>query len=206
MQKMVLGFQVTVRPFSIGSDESQAGCNLGPIALLPTKNRLHPGDMTQWPTAGFGVTLDTLPLDPPTVVSEVDTLAEVSILMVNRNVSCALIREPPLRVITEFDLARAWATGCCADDEVASIATVHPYWAPASTTPIAAAAAMINLGIRHLVVLDASDLPLGVVSMPTLFSALLRNQGPAAGYTSLSAVLLRLEELSASEESRPKTA
>jgi CBS domain-containing protein len=157
-------------------------------------------------TAGFGATLGTLPLDPPTVVSEVDTLAAVALLMGNQNVSCALIREPPLRVITEYDLAQAWATGCGPDDEVAKIATMHPYWAPASTTLSAAAAAMINLGIRHLVVLDIADLPLGVISMPTLFSALVHNQGPTAVYTNLAAVMVRMEELSASEKSRPKTA
>lgn len=157
--------------------------------------------MTQWPTEGFGPTLDTLPLDPPTVVSETDTLAQVALLMGTRNVSCALIREPPLRVITEHDLARAWAMRCNADDEVATIATVRPYWTPASTTPAAAAVAMLSLGIRHLVVLDVSDLPLGVISMPTLLAVLVRSQGPTTVFAGLTEVLVQLEQISAEEPS-----
>jgi signal-transduction protein with cAMP-binding, CBS, and nucleotidyltransferase domain len=159
--------------------------------------------MTHWPAAGLGASLDTLPLDRTTVVSEADTLVEVAQLMSCPNVSCVLIREPPLRIVTEYDLVRAWAIGCSADDEVAKIATSHPYWIPVSTTPAAAAAAMINLGIQHLVVLDVSNVPLGVISMPTLFSALVQGQEPALLYTSLATVLVRLEELSASGESRP---
>jgi signal-transduction protein with cAMP-binding, CBS, and nucleotidyltransferase domain len=160
--------------------------------------------MTAWSTTGFGATLDALPLDPPTVVSEVDALAEVALLMGTRNVSCALIREPPLRVITEYDLTRAWAMRCSADDEIGTIATSNPYWAPASTTLAEAAVAMINFGIRHLVVLDVSDLPLGVVSMPTLFAALLRSQNSAAIFTSVAAVLVRPDQLSPPRAQTPR--
>jgi CBS domain-containing protein len=145
--------------------------------------------MTQWPTAGFGMTLGSLPLDPPIVVSEADSLTLVALLMAKRHVSCALLKERPLRVVTEHDLVRAWATGSNPDDNVATIATSHPYWAPAITTPAAAGAMMINLGIRHLVVLDVADIPLGIISMPRLFAYLVFEQHPTTLYASFAEVL-----------------
>jgi len=156
--------------------------------------------MTQWPTAGFAKTLGSLPLDPPTVVSEADSLRTVALFMAHHQVSCALLGEAPLRVVTEHDLARAWTTSCSPDDKVATIATRHPYWAPASTTAAAAGAMMINLGIRHLIVLDVADLPLGIISMAKLFAILVQDQEPRALYASFTEVLERV----AWEQIRPE--
>jgi CBS domain-containing protein len=170
---------------------------------MPYRWGVNPGQpdgMTQWPTAGFARRLGGLPLDPPTVVSETDSLRTVALFMADHQVSCALLREPPLRVVTEHDLAQAWRTGCSPDDKVATIATRHPYWAPASTTPAAAGAMMINLGIRHLIVLDVADLPLGIISMAKLFAILVQDQEPRALYASFTEVLERV----AWEQNRPE--
>jgi CBS domain-containing protein len=58
-----------------------------------------------------------------------------------------------------------------------------------STTPEAAGAMMINLGIRHLVVLDVADLPVGIISMARLFAILIQEQDPRALYASFTEVL-----------------
>jgi signal-transduction protein with cAMP-binding, CBS, and nucleotidyltransferase domain len=146
--------------------------------------------MAEWPT-GFGKTLGSLPLSPPTVVSEADSLVEVARLMADRQVSCALLSESPLRVVTERDLALAWAGGSSPDDAVATIATDHPYWAPASATPADAGAMMISLGIRHLVVLDAAELALGIISMAELFAVLVQDHEPMALYASFATIVHR---------------
>ena len=50
---------------------------------------------------------------------------------------------------------------------------------------------MVNLGIRHLVVLDPAQHPLGIVSMSELFSVLVRAQEPMVHYASFANILLR---------------
>jgi signal-transduction protein with cAMP-binding, CBS, and nucleotidyltransferase domain len=161
--------------------------------------------MAEWLTAGFGETLENLPLDPPTVVSQADTLAEVALLLAERHVSSALLKESPLRIVTERDLARAWASRCSADDEVATIATSHPYWVPASMTPAEAGAMMISLGIRHLVVLDVADFPLGIISMAQLFTVLVQDEESRALHANVAAVLIRVGQHGASEETLCKS-
>jgi len=149
--------------------------------------------MEGWPTAGVGVTLGELSLGRLTVVSESDNLATVAAVLADRGVSCALLEEPPLRVVTERDLASAWAQGRSANDEVATVASNQPYWASRSTTVAEAAALMVDLGIRHLLVLDDAGFPTGVVSMPELFAVLVLAQEPAALYASFATVLLRTD-------------
>ena len=60
---------------------------------------------------GLDATLGAMHLRPPTVVSADDTLAQVASAMVRDGVSCAILEEQPLRVVTEFDLARSLAEG-----------------------------------------------------------------------------------------------
>jgi signal-transduction protein with cAMP-binding, CBS, and nucleotidyltransferase domain len=147
--------------------------------------------MSSWPTVGLGTTLGELTLGQLTVVSQLDTVVAVSSVLTDRDVSCALLAEPPLRVVTERDLADAWRQGRSADDEVAVVATSRPYWAPESMSVAEAAALMVDLGVRHLVVIGAAGFPIGVVSMSELFSVLVRAPEPAALYASFATVLLR---------------
>ena len=49
---------------------------------------------------------------------------------------------------------------------------------------------MVSLGIRHLVVLDISDRPSGVVSMAELFDVLVRSQEPMALYAKFADIML----------------
>lgn len=154
--------------------------------------------MEPWLIAGPGTILGELSLRPFIVVSESDSLASVSAVLLAAAVSCVVLHEGPLRVVTERDLAGAWARGVEGEDPIASIATDHPFWAPASVTLAEAAAMMVSLGIRHLVVLDAADAPLGVVAMADLFAVFVQAREPAALYASFAAVLLRSGEAAAS--------
>jgi len=140
---------------------------------------------------GLDATLGGMHLRPPTVVSATNTLAEVASAMVNDGVSCVILEEQPLRVVTEFDLVRAFGRGLGPEDEVAAIASEHPNWAPPSASVAEAAALMVSLEIRHLVVLDISERPSGVVSMAELFDVLVRSQEPMALYAKFADIMLR---------------
>ncbi len=148
---------------------------------------------------GLDATLGGMHLRPPTVVSATDTLTEVATAMVRDGVSCAILEEQPLRVVTEFDLVGALARGLRPEDEVAIVASDHPNWAPPSASVAEAAALMVSLGIRHLVVLDISERPSGVVSMAELFDVLVRSQEPMALYAKFADIMLR----SGSEAAQP---
>jgi signal-transduction protein with cAMP-binding, CBS, and nucleotidyltransferase domain len=140
---------------------------------------------------GLSTTLGSLDLGPSTVVSESDSLEFLARTFLNRGTSCAVLEEAPLRVVTERDLAAAWAQGRSAQDNVGLISSTNPYWVPAGTTVAEAAAVMMKLGIRHLVVLDADDRPTAVVSMIELFSILVHSQEPMALYASFAAFMTR---------------
>ena len=140
---------------------------------------------------GLSTTLGSLDLRPPTVVSESDSLQIVAQTFFNRGTSCVVLDEPPLRVVTERDLVAAWAQNRSATDSVTLIASENPYWAAVETTVVEAAALMIRLGIRHLVVLDVEGHPTGVVSMIELVSILVQCQEPVALYASFASFLTR---------------
>ena len=140
---------------------------------------------------GLSTILGGMHLNPLTVVSESDSLFAVASSLLNQSVSCAVLDEPPLRVVTEHDLSAAWAQGCDAEDEVRKIATTHPRWAPVSASISEAAALMVNLGIRHLVVRDITGRPTGIVSMSELFSVLVQAQDPTSLYAVFTDIMLR---------------
>jgi CBS domain-containing protein len=139
---------------------------------------------------GLDATLGALHLQPPVTVSAGDSLASVAAAMVAAGVSCAVVEEPPLRLVTEFDLCRALATGLRPEDEVAAVASDRPNWAPPSASVAEAAALMVSLGIRHLVVVDITERPSGVVSMTELFDILVRSQEPMALYARFADIML----------------
>jgi hypothetical protein len=77
---------------------------------------------------GLGATLGSLDLGTLTVVSESDSLERVARTFLDRGTSCAVLDEAPLRVVTERDLAAAWAQGRAPEDDVALISSENPYW------------------------------------------------------------------------------
>jgi signal-transduction protein with cAMP-binding, CBS, and nucleotidyltransferase domain len=125
------------------------------------------------------------------MVPESDSLESVAETFLRYRTSCAVLHEAPLRVVTERDLAAAWAQNRSATDEVALISSDNPYWASLETTVAEAAALMMRVGIRHLVVLDVDSRPIGVVSMIELFSILVHSQEPMALYASFASFMTR---------------
>ena len=161
------------------------------MSLLPAGSPSTEGvTMSNRSFEGLDATLGAMHLRPPTLVSADDTLARVASAMVRDGVSCAILEEPPLRVVTEFDLARGLAQGQGPEDPIATIASAHPSWAPPSASVAEAAALMVSLGIRHLVVLDISDRPSGLVSMAELFGVIVRSQEPMALYAKFADIML----------------
>ena len=140
---------------------------------------------------GLGTTLGEVCVRQAVTVSEHDTLAFVARVIAENRAFSALIAEPPLRVVTERDLALAWSHGRRPDDEVADIVSGRARWALDTTRVMEAAGMMIDLGIRHLVVVDRHDEPIGVVAMPELLAALLSAQDPTTIYASFAVALLR---------------
>jgi CBS domain-containing protein len=163
----------------------------GTMSLLPAGSpSTEVVTMSNRSFEGLDATLGGMHLRPPTVVSAADTLEDVASAMVRDGVSCAILEEQPLRVVTEFDLARGLAQGLGPGDQIAPIASAHPSWAPPSASVAEAAALMVSLGIRHLVVLDISDRPSGLVSMAELFDVLVRSQEPMALYAKFADIML----------------
>jgi CBS domain-containing protein len=158
------------------------------MSLLPAGSPSTEGvTMSNRSFEGLDATLGAMHLRPPTVVSADDTLSQVASAMERDGVSCAILEEQPLRVVTEFDLTRALAQGLGPEDSVAAIASAHPRWAPPSASVAEAAALMVSLGIRHLVVLDR---PSGLVSMAELFGVIVRSQEPMALYAKFADIML----------------
>jgi signal-transduction protein with cAMP-binding, CBS, and nucleotidyltransferase domain len=139
---------------------------------------------------GIETSIGSLHLRPPTLVSESDSLEKVASMLVADTVSCAVLVEPPLRLVTEFDLTRGLAQGRRPEDPVATVASEHPRWAPPSANVAEGAALMVSLGVRHLVVLDPANGPRGVVSMTELFDLLVRSQDPMAMYARFADIML----------------
>ncbi len=141
--------------------------------------------------AGLGNTIGGLPLRQLVTVSEDATLAEAARTLRDAKVSCALLAEPPLRIVTERDLAHAWAHEHQVKTLVETIASGSPVWATTDTTIAVGAAMMIEHGVRHLVILDRSDAPCGIISMRDLFVVLLDSHEPATVFASFATVLLQ---------------
>ena len=146
--------------------------------------------MADDPTTGVGTTLAELHLGPVVTVSEHDSLADVARRMEAEGVSCVLVEEPPLRVLSEHDLALAWMRHA-ESLGAADVASLRPYWVRSTARLVEAAGLMVDLGVRHLVVVDVEDRAVGLVSMPEVLSALLGCQDPALVYASFAAVLRR---------------
>ena len=147
--------------------------------------------MSESRTHGLNLTLGALQLGPLTIVSEQDSLESVAQTFLEHGTSCAVLDESPLRVVTERDFAAAWSQKRSVTDSVRLIASGNPYWASLETTVAEAATLMIELGIRHLVVVDADGRPTGVVSMTELFSILVHSQEPLALYASFASFMTR---------------
>jgi CBS domain-containing protein len=107
------------------------------------------------------------------------TLQDAAAAMAIHDVSSVLIDEGTA-LLSERDLARAYAVGLGPDSPVDDVATPAPLTASADTTVLAAARSMLQHHVRHLVVVRDDGELWGVVSLRALARILLRSMDAAS--------------------------
>jgi CBS domain-containing protein len=107
------------------------------------------------------------------VISSDATVLETSKLMVQKNVGLLVVCDAKdktmlLGVISERDVIRSIASGEILPSHVHAISTKNVVTVRADSDVAEAAKAMNKHGIRHVVVVDDRNIPMGVVSMRDL--------------------------------------
>ena len=127
--------------------------------------------------ANFGpdTPISKLELRAPVRAGRQATVREVAVLMRTEDVSSVVIDTEPPSIITERDLTRALAQELDSSEPAVQVATRAPVWVPPTITVVHAAATMVQVGMRHMLVIDSTGEPVGVVSMRDLFEILLRS-------------------------------
>ena len=103
------------------------------------------------------------------------TIREVAVRMRAEDVSSIVIDTEPPSIVTERDLTRALAEGLDPSEPAMRVATRAPVWVPPTITVVHAAATMVQVGMRHMLVLNVDGEPVGVLSMRDVFEVLLRS-------------------------------
>lgn len=119
--------------------------------------------------------ISKLDLRPPVRADRTTTIRDIASLMRAEDVSSVVIDTEPPSIITERDLTRALADAVDPSEPAMRVATRAPVWVPPTITIVHAAATMVQVGMRHMLVLATSGEPVGVVSMRDLFEVLLRS-------------------------------
>jgi len=145
--------------------------------------------MSQSQPEGLSATIGSLRVKALTVVSESDTLRQVASALRTHNASCAVLKEPPFRLITEAALVKAWAEGRSGQEPVGQMDCDQPSWVSVTSSVAEAANLMVRLGISHLVILDQEGALSGVVTMAQLFSVLVHSQEPMALYAHFATIM-----------------
>jgi CBS domain-containing protein len=117
------------------------------------------------------------------------TICEVAARMRAEDVSSVVIDTDPPSLVTERDLTRALATDIEPSEPAMRVATRGPLRVPPTMTVVHAAATMVHFGLRHLLVVDISAEPVGVLSMRDAFEILLRSVDPGGWLADFSAAL-----------------
>lgn len=102
------------------------------------------------------------------------SLRSAARLMCVEDVSAVVVAQPGglVSVLTERDIATAVAADVAPTTVVAAVATGEPATVDRSTSVVTAAATMLRLGVRHLVVVDGAR-AVAMVSMRDIVGALL---------------------------------
>jgi signal-transduction protein with cAMP-binding, CBS, and nucleotidyltransferase domain len=118
-------------------------------------------------------------------ISSDSTLTHASQVMRSEGTSALLVGPGHAAIVTERDLTRALALELPPETSVAKVATPLPISVPAETEVLTAAATMLNLEVRHLLV----ELPGGdaIVSLRQVMAVLLQAAQPEVWLTRLRA-------------------
>lgn len=117
--------------------------------------------------------IGSLSLRDPVHVSRQESLQTAASLMRRERISALVVDTHPVSFLTEQDVVRAVAEGRALTDPVSTVATRGPVWVPPTLTVTHAAALMVGVGIRHLLIVAPIDEVVGVLSMTDAFEALL---------------------------------
>lgn len=123
--------------------------------------------------------IDQLPLRPLVTVRPDVSLRAAARLMRAEDVSALVVGVPgrPVSVLTERDLTAAMAVGTDPGTPVAAATADDPVTVDRHASVVSASAAMLRLGVRHLVVVEGSR-AVGMVSMRDAVGVLLRALTP----------------------------
>ncbi|MBJ7329941.1 MAG: CBS domain-containing protein [Solirubrobacteraceae bacterium] len=118
------------------------------------------------------------------------TLRAAAQLMAERNVGSAVVHDPEMPgpgIISERDVLRSVAAGENPDDElVATHLTDRLVFAEPDWSLDEASATMARSGVRHLIVMEASDV-VGIVSMRDIVSSIVVQPQPGGRFVSSQA-------------------
>lgn len=112
----------------------------------------------------------------PAPVLDIETSIEDAATALRLMNSSAALVGGPSSIVTERDLTKAWSAGLEGCEPVKIIASHHPIAVAGDTPIVEAAALMLNQEVRHLVVVDGSDI--GIVSLRTVMAVLLQAAQP----------------------------
>ena len=133
--------------------------------------------------------ISKLDLRPPVREGRQATIRQVAALMRAEDVSSVVIDTEPPSIVTERDLTRALAEAIDPSQPAMRVATRAPVWVPPTMTVVHAAATMVQVGMRHMLVLATTGEPVGVLSMRDLFEILLRSYDAGAWLVDFAAAL-----------------
>jgi CBS domain-containing protein len=133
--------------------------------------------------------ISKLDLRPPVREGRDATIRQVAALMRAEDVSSVVIDTEPPSIVTERDLTRALAEAIDPSEPAMRVATRAPVWVPPTITIVHAAATMVQVGMRHMLVVATSGEPVGVLSMRDLFEILLRSYDGGAWLVDFAAAL-----------------
>lgn len=129
----------------------------------------------------------------PAVSVAPDTpITEAASVMRDEDVSAVLVGTDG--ILTEHDLAIAWADGLDGSEPVSTMATVGPVAIDGSASVIEAAGILLNSGVRHLVVL-MPDGSRGIVSLRVVTAVLLQTATEEIWLETLQSALKSHSEL-----------
>jgi len=111
-------------------------------------------------------------------------VGEAARTMREADTSALLVGEGVEAIITERDFARALSLGLGPETPVSAVATTSPHWVAGSLPVVDAAAAMLQDGLRHLIILR-TDGEVRIVSVREVLEVMLRALDPVVWMTAL---------------------
>ena len=133
--------------------------------------------MTQPKLVGPDTSIAMLHLTPPVSVGPEDHLGTVAARMTAAGTSLAVVTGGGPAVVTERDLVRALGEGMGPATPVSRVATHDPVQVGADTPLATAAQVMLRECVRHLLVVDGTGRPRGVISVREVLRTLMRTTG-----------------------------